>query len=402
VFVPLTKMPLSPNGKIDKNALPFPDTALLGNETESDDSEWTSIQKSMRSMWSVILNRSIASIGLEDNFFDLGGHSILATRLIFDMRQHLAVDVPLGILFKTPTLKTLSDEIEHLRSMNLAGEAVSESSSLTMKKPKPFTRSGSDLPLGDNDYANEVHLEMKKWKIPCNLPEFKFPIQEKEPLQGPVVFITGVTGFLGAFILSAMAKRYPHAKLLCHVRAKTKEDGFRRILENCERHLVKVNENQIIPVCGDLGLPRLGLSQPHWDQLSEQVDIIIHNGALVHWIYPYSKLKAANVCGTLETLTLACTHHLKPLYFVSSTSVLDTPNYVERQGVVMESDDLSRSAKGLHSGYAQSKWVAEKIIMEARRRGVKACIIRPGYIVGDSKTGGTCLSIIHKNSGKCG
>lgn len=47
--------------------------------------------------------------------------------------------------------------------------------------------------------------------------------------------------------------------------------------------------------------------------------MVVHNGALVHWVYPYEKLLGPNVKGTLEILKLCCTHHLKPLHFVSSS-----------------------------------------------------------------------------------
>ena len=100
--------------------------------------------------------------------------------------------------------------------------------------------------------------------------------------------------------------------------------------------------------------------------------------------------------GTLWALKLASTHHTKPFNFVSSTSVLDTEHYVnlsdsivEKGGKgISENDDLEGSRTGLRSGYGQSKWVTEKLIMEANNRGMPTTIIRPGYIVGHSKTGG--------------
>jgi L-aminoadipate-semialdehyde dehydrogenase len=55
----------------------------------------------------------------------------------------------------------------------------------------------------------------------------------------------------------------------------------------------------------------------------------------------------------------------------------------------MESDNMLASANGLTAGYGQSKWVAEQLVMRARMRGLPATIIRPGYIVGHSKTGVT-------------
>jgi len=80
---------------------------------------------------------------------------------------------------------------------------------------------------------------------------------------------------------------------------------------------------------------------------------------------------------------------------VSSTSVLDTDHYVRLSDTILEaggagvpeSDDLEGSATGLGTGYGQSKWVGEHLVREAGRRGLDGCIIRPGYITGDSKSG---------------
>ena len=112
----------------------------------------------------------------------------------------------------------------------------------------------------------------------------------------------------------------------------------------------------------------------------------------MHWVYPYQTLRAPNVLGTKTALQMATTTKLKPINFVSSTSVLDTEHYSAKliSGAhVYESDDLQGSKTGLNSGYGQTKWVAEQLMMRAKSRGVPATILRPGYIVGDSSRGVT-------------
>lgn len=112
-------------------------------------------------------------------------------------------------------------------------------------------------------------------------------------------------------------------------------------------------------------------------------------------MYPYTKLKPANVTGTVDALQLCATGKPKSFAFISSTSVLDSDHYVRLSDSIMEtggtgvpeSDDLEGSALGLATGYGQSKWVGEYIVREAGRRGLDGCVIRPGYIVGDSKSG---------------
>lgn len=110
-------------------------------------------------------------------------------------------------------------------------------------------------------------------------------------------------------------------------------------------------------------------------------------------MYPYEKLRAANVLGTLTAIELAATTKQKSFVFVSSTSAIDTEHYVRLsdslsgQGI-SESDDLEGARFTLKTGYGQTKWVSEKLLFEAGRRGLKGHIVRPGYIVGDSRTAG--------------
>ena len=118
----------------------------------------------------------------------------------------------------------------------------------------------------------------------------------------------------------------------------------------------------------------------------------------VHWVYPYEKLRNANVLGTLTAIDLAATNNPKLFVFVSSTSAIDTEYYVQLSdkvsrdqnglGGVPESDDLEGARSSLKTGYGQSKWVSEKLLFEAGKRGLSGHIIRPGYVVGDSETAG--------------
>ncbi len=118
----------------------------------------------------------------------------------------------------------------------------------------------------------------------------------------------------------------------------------------------------------------------------------------VHWVFPYEKLRSPNVLGTLTAINLASTGKQKLFVFVSSTSAIDTDHYVQlseslaRTGStsrgVPESDDLEGAKSALKTGYGQSKWVSEKLLFEAGRRGLRGHIVRPGYVVGDSRSAG--------------
>ncbi|KAJ3399369.1 large subunit of alpha-aminoadipate reductase [Chytriomyces hyalinus] len=387
VIAPLRRMPLTPNGKVDKNVLPFPDTAALFGTTAPSTAELfelTPIQSTIRKVWAEILSVADDTIALTDNFFDLGGHSILATRLIFGLRKALAIEIPMGVVYNEPTVELMAAEVERLRDMDL---------NLTESSARVRTTSNiSHEELLDDIYPYADDLDVVDDPEHVKATQ-KFEAKDLNALGRPAVFfLTGATGFLGIFVLSSLLKRFPQCKVICLVRAKDADLGMKRLKENGQRHLLWSDEwnTRVEAVVGDLGEEKLGLGAS-WDDLCQRVDVVVHNGALVHWVYPYHKLRAANVMGTHWALMLATTGPLKAFHLVSSTSVLDTGSFIRRYlnagKPVPESDDLEGARKGLRSGYGQTKWVAEKLVMRARERGVPATIIRPGYIVGDSKSG---------------
>jgi L-aminoadipate-semialdehyde dehydrogenase len=205
------------------------------------------------------------------------------------------------------------------------------------------------------------------------------------------VFLTGATGFLGAFLLHDILAKHMEAQVHCLVRAKDDAAAMERLVKNLKVHFLWQDgfASRIVAHAGDLGNSKFGLTPETYDHLAQTIDAIVHNGAMVHWVFPYAQLKAPNVGGTVEALRLACSgDKMKPVHFVSSTSVLDTEHYVAMD-IVQEDDNLDAAAGALSVGYAQSKWVSEKIIMLARDRGMPVTITRPGYIVGSSFSGVT-------------
>src|SRR6185503_13956225 len=108
-FVVLETMPLTPNGKVDRRALPVP--AHSRPETLTGFiAPRTTTEQSLATVWSEVLK--LESIGVDDNFFELGGHSLLATRLISKVRELFQVEIPLRRLFETPTIAGLAESIE--------------------------------------------------------------------------------------------------------------------------------------------------------------------------------------------------------------------------------------------------------------------------------------------------
>ncbi len=108
-FVFLEKLPLTPNGKVDKKALPAPDTERPELDTAFIAPE-TPTEQRLAAIWTGLLG--IDRAGLSDNYFELGGDSLLATQLASQIRKVFEVELPLTDLFQHPTLAELSAIIE--------------------------------------------------------------------------------------------------------------------------------------------------------------------------------------------------------------------------------------------------------------------------------------------------
>jgi amino acid adenylation domain-containing protein/thioester reductase-like protein/non-ribosomal peptide synthase protein (TIGR01720 family) len=208
-----------------------------------------------------------------------------------------------------------------------------------------------------------------------------------EPTTEPVcIFLTGATGFVGAFLLYELLQQTT-ADIYCLVRAPNAELGKNRIQKNLESYLLW-NESQsrrIIPIIGDLSQPLLGLDEEQFRSLAEKLDVIYHNAAFINLVYPYSVVRAANVLGTQEILRLASFIKVKAVYFMSTLDVLRSVNCSEGKKI-LEVDNLDNVGVP-DIGYVQSKWVAEKLVITARERGIPVSIYRLGRMSGHSQTG---------------
>lgn len=108
-FVMLDAIPLTPNGKVDRNALPAPEVSRPDLEGAFV-APRSQVEEMVAQVWSDALH--IDQVGVHDNFFALGGHSLLATTIVTRLRQAFNVDLPLRTIFEGPTVSQLSEKIE--------------------------------------------------------------------------------------------------------------------------------------------------------------------------------------------------------------------------------------------------------------------------------------------------
>ncbi|MCP4151048.1 MAG: amino acid adenylation domain-containing protein, partial [bacterium] len=107
-ITPLDRVPLTPNGKIDRRKLPEPDINTMDGYTPPANG----VERKITAIWADVLGLEEEQIGIENNFFQLGGHSLKATIVITKIHKELEVRVPLAEMFKTPTIKEISAYIQ--------------------------------------------------------------------------------------------------------------------------------------------------------------------------------------------------------------------------------------------------------------------------------------------------
>ena len=347
-FVTLESLPLTPNGKIDRKALQTTDVSIVERETVYK-APRTQSEQIVANIFAQVLN--VENIGINDNFFEKGGHSLLATQIILSLSQTFQINLPVNCLFEEPTVTGLANSID------------------TIVQKGTYTKTIPNL-------NTEAVLDPK---IQFNSPFEHIP----EPKN---IFLTGATGFLGTYLLYELLEN-TRADIYCLVRSSDIKSAHIKLKNKLESYLLwnDLFSSRIIPIVGDLSAKLLGLSTQEFNQLANQIDVIYHNGAWVNKIYNYLTLKPANVLGTEEILRLASEHHIKPLHFISTISIFSSEANSEIE--LIRESDIPEYNNGLTSGYDQSKWVAEKLVMEARDRGLPVSIYRPGMVIGHSQTG---------------
>ena len=122
-FVRLGKLPLTPNGKVDRMSLPAPDESNTLRD-EAYAAPRTAMEKTVAGILERLLN--LEHVDVEENFFSLGGHSLLGAQLIARLRDTFGIEMPLRVVFEAPTVADLATEIEALLVAKLKGMSEKE------------------------------------------------------------------------------------------------------------------------------------------------------------------------------------------------------------------------------------------------------------------------------------
>jgi thioester reductase-like protein len=207
------------------------------------------------------------------------------------------------------------------------------------------------------------------------------------------ILLTGGTGFIGPFLMKSLLEQTA-ATIHVLVRSSDETQGKQRLkaamlsMGHVPDELMEMFEARIVPICGDLGQPGLGLMQETWDTLTTEIDTVFHNGATVNYLFNYDMMRDANVLGTNEILRLAFEGRSKEFNYVSTTFIhgwAHKPSLYET--------DCNAEMALLDFGYSQTKWVAEQVVFAAQRKGLSVRVFRPALVSPSVDGGGNNFDI---------
>jgi amino acid adenylation domain-containing protein/thioester reductase-like protein len=280
----------------------------------------------------------------ETDFMAAGGDSIQALLAMRDLARRCAVELSVQDLLDNPAAAQLAALIEGRRGGGAAQE---------------------ETVLMERDSAVSARLPARAVGRAARLR---------------TVLVTGATGFVGSRLVYDLLTR-TDLRVWCLTRATDDEAARQRVIVSMTgRGLWKTAFGERVEAfAGELGEPGLGLDTRTWRHLARSCDLILHNGALVNFLYGYRAHRPANVTGTATLLRLAMDERPVPLHYVSTLGALQEEAARQREKMAEDFDPVR--AQWPRTGYSRSKLVAERYLAQARRRGATVTVLRLGEVM---------------------
>jgi len=352
-FEKINIMPLTPNGKIDRKKI------LEINLKRTNDKlimPKNDIQKIIFESWQIVLNSK--EFGINNNFFELGGDSFDAIKIKIELLSK-GIRIEYGDIFKYPTIEGLS---ENINKTNINTEY--------------------DITGYNKDFSNILNLNRESKYIP-----------NKQRVGN--VLVTGVTGFLGAHIVSEIIDK-EDSVVYCLIRKKNKLDSNQRLKETLSFFFGSTyNEligTRIIAIEGDITEENLGIHIKN-KYVSDNIEFVVHAAACVKHYGNKQHFIDININGT-ENVVKYCYENNKKLIHISTLSVSGNAfesanikqNYIDHE--IDFDETCFYNNQSVDNVYVYTKFKSEELVLTYINKGLKANIIRFGNLTGrysDSK-----------------
>ncbi len=340
----MLEFPMTKTGKIDRRKLLDHVVRELDDARKSGRKPETETEIKLAEIWKDVLN--LSDIDIEEGFFMQGGDSLSLVYLLAKIEKAFKVELSMTQFATKNSLKDTAEFIDNKDSI---------------------VREQVDW----HAETNSIHSVLKKPSLPQNSERKK-------------AFLTGVTGFVGAFILRELLEEFE--QVYCHIRTESIEKGWDKLHKSLARFnisLTSEQQSQIELIPGDLGNPNLGITSKLFEVMSSEVDVIYHCGAVVNFMADYPAVKAANV-GSVQTLLNLCTEgKRKQFNYVSTKGV-----FALTDGDFNEHSSLVDQVHYMDRGYEPGKWIAEGLIEKTRQVGrIDTNVFRLARITGTTTDG---------------
>lgn len=346
----LASMPFASNGKVDRKALL--EVPVSMTEDRPRRLPASADETLLLAIWAELLELPVSDISTDESFFNLGGHSILLSRMLLRLREEFGRSISINRFIELPTISKLATLVRGSGTEEVLSEqAMADAFRELDVQPLPVSAMGN------------VHK----------------------------VIVTGANSFVGVHIVEALLA-WGATEVACLVReggGQSASERFAQALQENRLEHLDLSRVQVYPA--DIARPGLGLAADVHERLDRQFGALVHNAANVNHVLDYESLAPDNVEPIFECLRLCEGRSKKIFNFVSTLSASST---LSADGRVLELPAAQTPPIYIKNGYNLSKWVAERILERARERGVRVNLYRPGNISFNSLTG-VCQP--HKN-----
>jgi thioester reductase-like protein len=323
-------------------------------------------------IWSQVLGKH-TSIGINDDFFEIGGNSLKAVQVVSTLIKEF--DITIDQIFQYPTIAELAPRL------------IRKKDNLLNK----IQRAKQDLEPGDSEnkmVKNLLQLLMKQHKAYKKRAEKEALPNLKEETNYQRILLTGGTGYLGVHLVFELLKR-TGADLYLLVRGHTLEEAQDRFKRKCLYYFgdnfYEINRRRLIILAGDLRKDRLGVDKKQYEEFSQNVEAVVHAAANVRHFGRYEDFYENNVKATENLLDFSLTSAKKDFHYISTMSVGACKIKGKQSNLFTEfCHDIGQQPDTV---YVKSKLEAEKKVLAYRAKGLKASIYRVGNLVAHSETG---------------
>jgi len=343
-----------------------------------------SLEEKFKAAVQLTLGVDSQDLAMDRSFVHLGGDSLHAVRFSEHVGSLLNVSIPVASILNTTA--SLDDILRMVKE---------ESDNVGAKDS--FNVTVTSVHGNDSTLLRADDLKLKKF-IPHEELE-QAAARPQATMRSPpeVVLLTGANGFLGRQLLVEVVRHVSlvgdKGEVVCIVRAPNDEKASERLYSSFGepgselRQFVEGYAKHLTVYAGDLARPHLGLKEEVFNRLCNDVDVVLHNGALVNHTFTYEQLFLPNVVGTAQLIRLALTGKRKSFQFVSTVGV--STGYSTNEDDY--GDRLHKERKtdvGYASGYGSSKWACEVLLQRASEDyGLPVAFYRCGMIMPHSGSG---------------